>query len=61
MNYGEERRFVDDISEWDIELQKQTQDVSQVEIMGELYNIKSQLQQREIPEIDKNKENDYGK
>ena len=52
LNYGEERRFVDDISELDIELQKQTQDVSAVEMMEELDNIKSQLQQTEIPEIE---------
>lgn len=50
LNYGEERRFVDDISEMDIELQKQTQAVSAVEMMEELDKIKSQLQQREIPE-----------
>ena len=42
-NYGEERRFIDDMSDIDIELQKQTKDVSTDEIMQEVDNIQAVL------------------
>ena len=40
------------MSELDIELQKQTQDVSATEMKEEADNIKIQLQQRENPQIE---------
>lgn len=40
------------MSELDIELQKQTQDVSATEMKEEADNIKKQLQQRENPQIE---------
>ena len=40
------------MSELDIELQKQTQDVSATEMKQEADNIKIQLQQRENPQIE---------
>lgn len=46
----EERRFSDDMSRLDIELQEQTQGVSMTEMKQEAESIKSQLQQRENPQ-----------
>lgn len=40
------------MSELDIELQKQTQDVSATEMKEEADNIKIQLQQRKNPQIE---------
>lgn len=42
-NHGEERRFIDDMSELDIELQKQTIDVSVTEMMQEVDNMQKYL------------------
>ena len=49
---GQERRFSDDMSRLDIELQEQTQGVSMTEMKQEAESIKTQLQQREPQQIE---------
>ena len=52
LKFGQERRFTDDMSKIDIELQNQTQDISATEMRQEADSIKTQLQQRETPQIE---------
>lgn len=47
MNNGEERKFTDDMSELDIELQKQTADVSITEMMQEADSMQVALSSKE--------------
>lgn len=43
MNLGVERRFLDDMSEIDIQLQEQTMDISVTEIMKEIENTQLEM------------------
>ncbi len=52
-NGGEERRFTDDRSQLDIELQKQTADVSITEMMQEADNMQVALSSKE-PRMEEN-------
>lgn len=49
---GQERRFSDDMSRLDIELQEQTQGVSMTEMKQKAESIKTQLQHREPQQIE---------
>lgn len=45
LNHGTERRIIDDMSEIDVQLQKQTSEVSVIEMMQEADIIKKTLEQ----------------
>ena len=45
LNHGTERRIIDDMSEIDVQLQKQTSEVSAIEMMQEADIIKKTLEQ----------------
>ena len=58
-NHGVERRFTDDMSELDIQLQEQTSEVSVSEMMQEADSIKKVLEQNTKNNQEDTREDEY--
>ena len=59
MNLGKERRIMDDVSELDVQLQKQTSEVSVIEMMQEADIIKKTLEQNTKSNQENTREDEY--
>ena len=59
MNHGTERRIIDDMSEIDVQLQKQTSEVSAIEMMQEADIIKKTLEQNTRSNQENTREDEY--
>ena len=59
LNLGKERRITDDMSEVDVQLQKQTSEVSVIEIMQEADMIKKTLEQNTKSNQENTREDEY--
>ena len=59
LNLGKERRITDDMSEVDVQLQKQTSEVSVIEMMQEADIIKKTLEQNTRSNQENTREDEY--
>lgn len=59
LNLGKERRITDDMSEVDVQLQKQTSEVSVIEMMQEADMIKKTLEQNTKSNQENTREDEY--
>ena len=59
LNLGKERRITDDMSEIDVQLQKQTSEVSVIEMMQEADIIKKTLEQNTRSNQENTREDEY--
>lgn len=59
LNHGTERRIIDDMSEIDVQLQKQTSEVSAIEMMQEADIIKKTLEQNTRSNQENTREDEY--
>lgn len=59
LNHGTERRIIDDMSELDVQLQKQTSEVSVIEMMQEADITKKTLEQNTRSNQENKREDEY--
>lgn len=59
LNHRTERRIIDDMSEIDVQLQKQTSEVSAIEMMQEADIIKKTLEQNTRSNQENTREDEY--